>query len=30
MRERAELEGGTFDIQSVINEGTTIRVVWQV
>jgi len=28
MRERAELEGGTFDIQSVINQGTTIRVSW--
>ena len=29
MRERAELEGGVFDIQSVIGQGTTIQVVWR-
>ena len=28
MRERAELSGGRFDIQSKIGKGTTIRVVW--
>lgn len=30
MRERAELSGGRFDIQSSIGKGTTIRVVWVV
>jgi PAS domain S-box-containing protein len=28
MRERTELSGGRFDIQSRIGKGTTIRVVW--
>jgi signal transduction histidine kinase len=29
MRERAQLSGARFDIESVEGEGTTIRVVWQ-
>ncbi len=28
MRERAELSGGTFSLDSAVGEGTTIRVVW--
>jgi len=30
MRERAELSGGSFDIQSEIGKGTVIRVVWTI
>jgi len=30
MRERMELSGGMFSIQSVIGEGTTIRAAWPV
>ncbi len=30
MRERAELSGATFNIQSAQGEGTQIRVVWEV
>jgi PAS domain S-box-containing protein len=28
MRERVELSGGSFDIESIIGKGTTIRVAW--
>jgi signal transduction histidine kinase len=28
MRERAELSGGSFDIESIRERGTTIRVSW--
>jgi PAS domain S-box-containing protein len=28
MRERAELSGGTFEIQSILGEGTLIRAAW--
>ena len=30
MRERVELSGGMFDIRSVIGNGTTIRVSWEI
>jgi PAS domain S-box-containing protein len=30
MRERAELSGGTFEIESVIGGGTTIRASWPI
>jgi signal transduction histidine kinase len=30
MRERAEFSGGEFDIESVVGEGTTIRVSWPI
>jgi PAS domain S-box-containing protein len=30
MRERSELSGGKFDIQSEIGKGTTIKVVWDI
>jgi two-component system sensor histidine kinase NreB len=28
MRERAELTGGSFSIESIQGEGTTVRVEW--
>jgi len=28
MRERAQLSGGTFDLESVVGKGTLIRVSW--
>jgi len=28
MRERAELSGGTFEIESTVGKGTTIRASW--
>jgi signal transduction histidine kinase len=28
MRERAELSGGSFAIESTVGKGTTIRVLW--
>jgi signal transduction histidine kinase len=28
MRERAELSGGTFTIESTLGKGTTIKAVW--
>jgi signal transduction histidine kinase len=30
MRERAELSGGTFEIESVPGEGTTIKAQWPI
>ena len=30
MRERAELSGGTFKIDSSVGKGTTIRVRWEI
>jgi signal transduction histidine kinase len=30
MRERAQLSGGTFDIESAIGKGTIIRVSWPI
>ena len=30
MRERAELSGAKFEIKSIVGEGTTIRVVWEI
>ena len=30
MRERAELTGGSFSIDSTLGEGTTIRTCWRV
>lgn len=30
MRERAELSGGTFEIDSSVGKGTTIRVRWEI
>jgi signal transduction histidine kinase len=30
MRERAELTGGTFSIESTPGEGTTIRAFWPI
>lgn len=29
MRERVELSGGEFQIESVIGQGTTIRAIWK-
>ena len=28
MRERVELSGGEFQLDSIIGQGTTIRLVW--
>jgi signal transduction histidine kinase len=28
MRERAEMSGAAFEIDSIIGRGTTVRVVW--
>ena len=30
MRERAEYSGGSFDIESAVGKGTTIRVSWPI
>lgn len=30
MRERAEMHGGIFEVASVLEEGTTVRVVWDL
>jgi signal transduction histidine kinase len=30
MRERTELSGGTFEVESVVGKGTTIRASWPV
>ena len=30
MRERVELSGGKFQIESVIGQGTTIRAIWRL
>jgi PAS domain S-box-containing protein len=30
MRERAELSGGSFDLESVVGKGTTIRATWPI
>jgi two-component system, NarL family, sensor kinase len=29
MRERVELSGGTFYLESVIGQGTTIQAIWR-
>ena len=30
MKERAELSGGSFAIESSVGEGTTIRATWKI
>jgi signal transduction histidine kinase len=30
MRERVELSGGGFQIESIIGKGTTIRAIWSI
>jgi signal transduction histidine kinase len=30
MRERVEISGGEFQIESVIGQGTTIRASWRI
>jgi signal transduction histidine kinase len=30
MRERTELSGGEFQIESIIGQGTTIRAIWSI